>query len=147
MILNGMIIDLNAALLWRQWQQLMAHNAMKAREANMREAPMLQLQPNRRSVKIKKKARRHSKRQENERVCVSPCGAVKNERDFLKLVSACFLNITYQRAVMLKINTPPSPHPATTSSILPPTPSQYKRRMVLISKTSSPPRRVQEVDL
>lgn len=43
----------------------MAHNGMKAQEGNMREAPMLQLQPNKRSVKIKKCAR-HSKRQENE---------------------------------------------------------------------------------
>lgn len=69
----------------------------------MREAPMLQLQPNKRSVKIKKCAR-HSKRQENEwggevggvRVRTpSPHCALKNERDFLKLVSACSLNITY----------------------------------------------------
>lgn len=120
----------------------------------MREAPMFQFQPNKRSVKIKKCAR-HSKCQENEwgggvggvRVRTpSPHGALKNERDFLKLVSACSLNITYQPGRYFE-NLPSLPSSPSSSFFSLSSPVQYKRRMVLISKTSSPPRRVQEVDL
>lgn len=45
-----------------------------------------------------------------------PCGALKNECDFLKLASAFFLNIRYQKAVILKLTPLSSPRPLYNTS-------------------------------